>query len=614
MFPVTEHVFRDLSDPMFIKYMDPDLRPCQISDRIYYQRDILPLVYLCTRPALLENRMNNYFKRRVDVESYSDHIKTYSYCFHRQYATPEFMLKTGEASMPMSRIRTNNLYCYNLGLVGLYYYNFLYDFTKEKSQGSENPDEAIIRIPVLPMEAIRDYVYSLVNMFEIVRVYKGSNDCWFKDSFNIHVSGPSKSRMIAFRDKLVGALHKKPASDSNKLEFDRRVLDQPYNRIFKSNLFDNAMIGSVPDIFQAQWDTWMRKVQLGIYTFHQNLRLSIKSVNVINPYQDLICNDKQATERNPAIYRDNLSNKYPDAEFHPGRYKASTWINLKSSTKGVRSLFSELTDRLKYNSNLKFTNKFPTGQLKLMMTLIRFLLRIQPLIGSSEILIIYIGSAPGNNIYEIIKVFHRSNITWLLVDPRQHDPKLDNLKFQKAHNVRLAQCYWIPEILDELSYIADGKEIGVQTIGQLMSEFPLRVLFSDIRTEEIGKGPTNKTLDNDYLVELKTVRLLAPIATCLKERFKFDPEASEEYIRFKGELWLQNFTAADSAELRCYFEHPIEYKVTQEDCKIAEEKMFHFNVMVRVQTKNDQLLGNMILQSLDRFDSTAVAKLSEFLG
>lgn len=229
------------------------------------------------------------------------------------------------------------------------------------------------------------------------------------------------------------------------------------------------------------------------------------------------------------------------------------------------------------------------GQIKLFFTLLRFLIfDVFPIFDENdEMTVLYIGSAPGNNIAEIVTLFKNKKIQWVLYDPRKHCKKLYNLK-----NVKV------------INGLFTAKECNIyKNIKHL-------VYISDIRTLS-EKEPTPEDLKMNMDLQIISLKIMNPKISLLKFRYLFPNQFIDNFIYPVGKLNLQIFNNW-STETRLVPVYPYIFKtMTYEDCLEYEEKMMFFNNF-RSKNKNYEIdVGIFILIETFKFLKLSLFKKRE---
>jgi hypothetical protein len=166
------------------------------------------------------------------------------------------------------------------------------------------------------------------------------------------------------------------------------------------------------------------------------------------------------------------------------------------------------------------------GQLKLFLSTFQFLsLYTKPY---QETHVIYVGSAPGNNLEKLFSFF--PHIYWHLYDPRTFFNYL-----YKSPKVKIIENVYFDE--------NKAKEIKQKLKKK-------RILFiSDIRTGPYLHGDviSEKTIRDDNILQYQFVKNLKPLYSQLKFR---PPRDQSNYKYFEGKIYLQSFAPVSSTETR----------------------------------------------------------------
>ncbi|AUD40238.1 polyA polymerase small subunit [Flamingopox virus FGPVKD09] len=232
--------------------------------------------------------------------------------------------------------------------------------------------------------------------------------------------------------------------------------------------------------------------------------------------------------------------------------------------------FNELVGEEDYNKALEGSNtKFQgQGQLKLLLGELYFLnTLIKNKTLCSDTVIVYIGSAPGSHIKFLYHYMDdlKIDLKWILIDGRDHDQSLENLK-----NVSIIHRFVDEQYLFKLrNMIRKNNKI---------------ILISDIRSLR-GKEPTSEDLLHDYALQNQMVSILKPIASSLKWRCPFPDQWIRDFYIPCGDEFLQPFAPPFSAEMRllsCYSRAPIRLIRIDKNAAIEyEKKMFYLNTKIR---------------------------------
>jgi len=142
-------------------------------------------------------------------------------------------------------------------------------------------------------------------------------------------------------------------------------------------------------------------------------------------------------------------------------------------------------------------------------------------------LVVYPGSAPGDNISAMINLF--PNVSWYLVDPREFYPKL-----HKSPNVDYI----------ESSFFEDRH---ILHINEILGDREL-LLISDIRNmEDVPFEERENNIANDMRLQESWVNKLKPKFSQLKFRL---PRTFNKFDYLDGDLRIQMFAPHVSAETR----------------------------------------------------------------
>ena len=161
------------------------------------------------------------------------------------------------------------------------------------------------------------------------------------------------------------------------------------------------------------------------------------------------------------------------------------------------------------------------GQLKLFLSTFQFLLKYSH--ATHETHVIYPGSAPGNNIDLLTKLF--PEVYWHLFDPRPFYPRLS----KNSRVLTIEQDFFLDKHIKILKT-------------QLAHKHTL--LISDIRDCD---DVTDESIDGNMRLQEDWVRQLRPSYAQLKFRL---PRLGDEYEYLDGDVYLQMFAPSTSTETR----------------------------------------------------------------
>jgi len=218
-------------------------------------------------------------------------------------------------------------------------------------------------------------------------------------------------------------------------------------------------------------------------------------------------------------------------------------------------------DDLPYEIN--YENTFPKpktvvhwGQIKMLLITILFFIKvIDP--NEKEVHIIYAGSAKGDNILLLCKMF--PNTIWYLIDPREHNKKL----YTKLNNRDQ-----IHEIIKD--YFTD--EIALKYYNQFKSRKHKLLFMSDIR-----EGTDDDKIVRDQVCNANWHKIIQPDFSYLKFRCPYDNPIIYKY--YKGDIYLQLYAPTSSTETRILFTKNLEpYEYNSQE---YQGKMLYFNRIIR---------------------------------
>lgn len=230
------------------------------------------------------------------------------------------------------------------------------------------------------------------------------------------------------------------------------------------------------------------------------------------------------------------------------------------------------TDNPDYIEIKKDYHTAANGQLKLFAMTLEFL--TYATIPQNKYLVVYPGSAPGDNIVPMLKLF--PNVNWILVDPRKFHKELYN-----SANISL-----IEESFYEDRHRDTAREISQKEKRELL-------LISDIRNmEDTSFEKRENNIAQDMRLQEKWFMELMPEHAQLKFRL---PRTFETFEYLDGEARLQMFAPHTSAETRLIVSRSnIGRKIY--NVKDYDNAMHKFNQVIRPTTfrktsKKDYLDG-----------------------
>lgn len=225
--------------------------------------------------------------------------------------------------------------------------------------------------------------------------------------------------------------------------------------------------------------------------------------------------------------------------------------NPKIPTRKYRPVIDEMPNdfpRKKWSSREK--PKPPNthwGQLKLLLSEMKFLNTISQ---TTPSVVVYAGAAAGYHIPFLSKLFH--NLLFILYDPADFGIK-------PTPNIIIRKEFFTTDV----AKLYDGMNI---------------VFVSDIRLSHNDPKQFEKMVHENNLAVKDWLRAARPKNSSLKFRFPFDWEGDYNYVT--GEIHVQEFAPATSAETRLFVDGDVED--TQDyDIKSYEEQMFYFNTEYR---------------------------------
>lgn len=200
-------------------------------------------------------------------------------------------------------------------------------------------------------------------------------------------------------------------------------------------------------------------------------------------------------------------------------------------------------------------------------------------IQTKDIIILYIGSAPGHHIYYLFDILRDYNFTWHLWDPRDHIKKLTDLETNEYNKIKIFKK------LFERKDIVDYTDKNV-------------ILISDLRTVE-GSEPSTKELLENFSLQNDLVQLINPLYVLLKWSCPWPDKEWKNFYMINGLELLQVYSKRLAVELRITASRPYTLrKILYTDAQNYEEKMFYFNTNIRNNEFSEDL-SNFILENLN---------------
>ncbi len=233
----------------------------------------------------------------------------------------------------------------------------------------------------------------------------------------------------------------------------------------------------------------------------------------------------------------------------------------------IKHLYYQNIIRLKIDDNfpkLSFepTKQRPTsvlhyGQLKLFSATLQFFNIYIP--KNKEVHILYPGSAPGNNIYLLSKLY--PNCYWYLIDPRPFYYKIKKNK----NFLHISNNYFTSDQALAFKKKLEGK---------------YTVFICDIRDLEMGKefGYRELIINTDMENQYNWCKLFNADISSLK--FRIPVLKDIEYKYFEGEIYIQPFTYDISTETRLIIKKNAKNKIYNKDD--YESKLNYHNRIFRV--------------------------------
>jgi hypothetical protein len=225
------------------------------------------------------------------------------------------------------------------------------------------------------------------------------------------------------------------------------------------------------------------------------------------------------------------------------------------------------------------------GQMKLLISEIDFLSNL----ARAGDLVVYAGAADGAHIPTLDCMFQHLRLTWHLFDPSRFSTQV--MQWMTANRDRVfiyRRCFHSQDAM----YF---KQVGT-------------VLFiCDIRTKQDHSNsksvPDDSHVMSNQMAQMEWVRLMDPVACCLKFRgtFNYAEEAGAKYRHFqylRGELRVQAWPRPNSTEVRLVARRP--YSTRMYSSRQLDEAMSHYNENARLLHANDFKIQNYVL---GRYDS-----------
>jgi len=219
---------------------------------------------------------------------------------------------------------------------------------------------------------------------------------------------------------------------------------------------------------------------------------------------------------------------------------------------------------VKYHRNAQRpTTSAHIGQLKLFLSTMQFLLKYS--IPGRPNHVVYPGSAPGNNIDLLTRLF--PDTYWYLYDPRDvFYPEL----YQNKNIKKIVVDFFLDSHIEELQSTIPSDE---------------KMLFiSDIR---VCTDVTEETVDRDMKLQSNWVKTLRPDFSMLK--FRLPRHLGERYTYLEGELFLQMFAPGSSTETRLVVDSARGFNEIDFDVELYEGLMYFFNRRARLLSYNQNL-------------------------
>ena len=189
------------------------------------------------------------------------------------------------------------------------------------------------------------------------------------------------------------------------------------------------------------------------------------------------------------------------------------------------------------------------GQLKLFLSTLQFLLYYAP--RSQKVHVVYAGSALGNNINVITKMFPQCY--WYLIDPRRHY----HLLYKNSKILEIKKEYFT-------------NETAMYYKNKLKGEFVL--FITDIRD-----APTEELIDKDLRMQEDWIKIINPEYSQLKLRL---PRIYKKYNYIEGVIYNQVYSPDTTTETRLVTKKGA--KNIDYDVEDYEGKCYYHNRISRV--------------------------------
>ena len=290
---------------------------------------------------------------------------------------------------------------------------------------------------------------------------------------------------------------------------------------------------------------FLKKKKIQIY--HNNLFSDqLKANKESKKYCDKHCTDG-------FIYNYVESSPEKDKLFAIDKYKTTETFNCDK----LIYKYSDLPYLVDYeNTYPKPKSIVHWGQLKMLLTTLFFLMKKINLT-DEEVHIIYAGSAPGDSLLLLCKMF--PNTKWYLIDPRRHNKLLYKKMENNDQICEIIEGYFTDEI---------AKKYSIQ-----FKDRKYKLLFmSDIR-----EGTDDDKVLDDQTLNANWHKIIQPDYSYLKFRCGFESDVNYNY--YEGKIYLQFYARQSSTETRILFEKeltPCVYNIRE-----FEGKLFYFNRVIR---------------------------------
>ena len=248
--------------------------------------------------------------------------------------------------------------------------------------------------------------------------------------------------------------------------------------------------------------------------FHNVIKKNPHTVHFFCDIKDVINCDKNKCDGKGYKYERDIEEELEDSNIKLDDIKDLYYQENPKELLDENSKYVDYLDR-----GQRPTTTLHWGQLKLFLSTLQFLLYYAP--RSQKVHVVYAGSADGNNINVITKMFPQCY--WYLVDPRPHY----YLLYKNPRVLEIKKEYFTNEVANNYKK-------------KLKGEFVL--FMSDIRLE-----PTEELIAKDLVMQQDWVDIIEPEYSQLKFRL---PRTGKKYNYYEGEIYYQIYPQEASTETR----------------------------------------------------------------